>query len=109
MTAQKPAVDVALPPGAVTSDEWEFWDHEYRVVSTEDYAVATWNGSTMKVYVSGIQLPDGTVDDGSRADDGEQPKVWIEAAYGMTSAQARELAELLGKLADVADQWVGAR
>ncbi|MGU3652522.1 hypothetical protein [Mycolicibacterium sp. A43C] len=94
---------VAIPPGAVPGDEddWKNWNYEYRVVSSADYAVA---GTDVEIHASGLQLPDGTVDDGTGPAD-EAPKVWINNAYDLTPTQAREMAAHLCRLAGVVDRW----
>lgn len=93
---------IALPAGAASgADDWENWNFEYRVVSTADYKVT---GTDVTVYATALQLPDGTVDDGTGAAE-EAPKVWINNEYGVTATQARELAARLCHLADVVDGW----
>lgn len=96
---------VALPPGAVPGDEddWKNWNYEYRVISSADFIVA---GTDVEIHASGLQLPDGTVDDGTGPAD-EAPKVWINNAYALTPTQAREMAAQLCHFAGVIDRWSG--
>jgi len=96
---------IDLPPGADSSDDFAFWNDEFRIVSTEDRQIAD-----LVVYATAVQLPDGTI---KRDDPDDAPKVWIGYggvdATGLTSAQARDLASTLVQLADIVDRWAVAR
>jgi len=93
--------DVPLPIGAETSDLWTDWNNECRVIFTPDHAVGD---TDLVVYASAVQLTDGTVDNGTGTTH-EPPRVWLGERGGMSSVQARELAQTLMRLADIVDQW----
>lgn len=96
---------IDLPPGADSSDDFAFWNGEFRIVSTEDRQIAD-----LVVYATAVQLPDGTI---KRDDPDDAPKVWIGYggvdATGLTSAQAIELAANLVLLASTVREWEADR
>jgi len=96
-------VGIELPAGAVAGDDFAFWDNEFRIVSTADHRISDID---VVAYATAVQLPDGTIATDARL---EAPKVWLGPGgvdgTGLTSAQARELADTLVQLADLADHW----
>jgi len=96
--------DVPLPAGAVADDDaWAFWDNECRFFRGADRVVL--NGAAeviAEVRTSGMQLPDGSIDNGE-----DEPRIDIHTyiGEGLTSAQSRELASILLEAAAEIDAW----
>jgi hypothetical protein len=97
--------EVPLPAGADAASTWEDWNGEFRCVSTQRRMI---DGTTCAVWASAIQLPDGTIADGTLEDGtDEEPLITVEGQDGVTTAQARELAQRLIDAADLLDGWAG--
>ncbi|HZU50071.1 MAG TPA: hypothetical protein VFA16_22890 [Mycobacterium sp.] len=105
---------VPLPPGAVSYDGGEWLDSDagpYRCVfGAVRGPVETHLGDKVTVQTAAVQLPGGTVDDGSRI---QCPVVDIsqnntDTILGLTAAQARQLARLLIAAADEIEWWAAS-
>jgi hypothetical protein len=94
--------DVPVPPGA-RPDTWQ--DDSplpYRVLLGEVRGIDGVDIDRVCVQPTAVQFSDGRVDDGSAH---EPPQVYLND-YGLTSAQARELAAVLVDAADEVDGWL---
>jgi hypothetical protein len=99
-TATTPHPDVPLPAGAISADDWDGDGDEFdvRVFRGPEYIV--FNGASeviAEVEARGGQYPDGSIDD-----EVDPPAIYIclDADYGITSSEARELAHTLVEAAD---------
>ncbi len=95
--------DVPLPAGATTDDDgWEFWNNECRVFRGAERTVL--NGAAevgAEVRTCGLQLPDGSVDNGEDA-----PTIDLYLHIGeLDGDQARDLARVLLEAASELDRW----
>ena len=116
-TTPHPAI-VALPPAAVTADDWQPDDHGgfYRCFDGEERGVVagTKYGEDLLVEANGVQRDDGSIEDGS--DEFFSPPsisiYTVSAEFGatavgitLTGEAARRLADALVTAADEVDRW----
>jgi hypothetical protein len=104
-TTTSPYPDIPLPAGAVADDDaWALWDNECRMFRGPDRVVL--NGAAeiiAEVRTTGMQLPDGSVDNG---EDAPTIDIYMEGGGDLTSEQVRELAAIFLEAADQIDGWV---
>jgi hypothetical protein len=100
---------VALPPKAVTAQDWQPDDADgrfYRIFEGEERQV----GESIRVWTHGCQYDDGHIDDGTAGSPpSEAPGLSVDGVYwekSLNSATARQLADLLVTAADEIDGWV---
>jgi hypothetical protein len=104
-TTTNPFPDVPLPAGAVVDDDaWALWDNECRMFRGPDRVVL--NGAAeivAEVRTTGMQLPDGSVDNG---EDAPTIDIYMSIPGDLGSAEVRKLAAMLLEAADQIDGWV---
>lgn len=89
---------VPLPAGAVSAEGWQ--PEGLRVFEGEERHI----GESIKVWTHGIQHIDGRIDEGAI----EAPLISVDGITwedGISSANARRLADLLVMAADEIDRW----
>lgn len=122
-SAPHPAV-VALPPKAITAEDWQPHDHgrfyryfegETRDITTGVTTEETLRGVDVSVYAGGAQWDDGRIEDGTTDTYLEAPTVYTSEirkdgirvdGLALSADAARRLADLLVMAADEVDGWV---
>jgi len=114
-------VNVPLPAGAVSTEEWQpNITSRYRCIEGETREIVAgtrWGAHAVAVYAHAIQLDDGSNDNGPTGPaftplsisiltiDDEQGRP-TDVGVTLTSEAARRLADVLVTAADEIDRWV---